>query len=307
MLRKIFKKPIKQIQKYTQLRSFSIITSTKPQPTTPFQAPRFTAPQLARFFSSPPPNEQESVSQPPTGPASSDNEYLQVIEAVKNTSKQELENGILSLNSLSMISLAVAHIAQAPFNVMVKNVRLMRRTVMHDDFEKYEELSAITHQQYDQVWIEHLAAVLNDVEVTFDNWREGLVAQDLSSPEVRFMVIPLEIMNRSVPLDVPVENFSVELAREMTQFQIDEFKAKVDEFKGNIKDYNNLFTLMGSWLADVGYEKFGMYEEHLTAIEGIGEDEELRQLTKELQDLFQTILPQGPPQGGAGNDGQEGN
>ena len=133
------------------------------------------------------------------------------------------------------------------------------------------------------------------------------MAQDLSSPEVRFMVIPLEIMNRSVPLDVPVENFSVELAREMTQFQIDEFKAKVDEFKGNIKDYNNLFTLMGSWLADVGYEKFGMYEEHLTAIEGIGEDEELRQLTKELQDLFQTILPQGPPQGGAGNDGQEGN
>ena len=228
-----------------------------------------------------------------------DEKYTNLIEMVKQSSQRELNNpedpnAVISLETLALISLAIVEIGQAQFNTASQNIKRMRLLCRKINFEEYKKLCLGTRVQYEQIWATYLTIVLNDSGLSVEQWNDGLRNQDLNDPNVLRTAIPIEIMSRSVPLDRDISEVTIENARQLLQFQIDSFDEALEYIQGQGCEGIDLFSVMAAWLSDIGYEKFGISEEHVSAIPNIGQDEEMIRNTQVLNQKLGELIPPPP-------------
>jgi hypothetical protein len=157
------------------------------------------------------------------------------------------------------------------------------------------DLSLQTSVQYEQIWLQNLFKVLDDCGVDFEHWKQSLQLLDLSNKNIVYQVIPLEKMNRHLPLEQKaIEGRNSVFARNMTKYQLDMIQTNRKIIEDFVEEKPSLYFVVNTFCADVGFLAYGMYEEHVTAIPEVGLDSDLIEYTRLLQGELSSYLPQAP-------------
>lgn len=164
-----------------------------------------------------------------------------------------------------------------------------------EKFKDFVDLSIQTSLQYEQIWLQNLFKVLDDCGIDFEHWKQSLQLLDLSNKNIVYQVIPLEKMNRHLPLEKKaIEGKSSVFARNMTKYQLDMVQKNRKLIEELVEEKQSLYFVVNTFCADIGFLAFGMYEEHVTAISDVGLDAALIEYTKLLQGELSSYLPQAP-------------
>lgn len=230
---------------------------------------------------------QENKSQPqaqtnpqPQGSAS----YQRKIASLRDKIPGELRKGELEMATIIQIHEALIDAAKGDFCKCIVHNRTQRREVRGKDDVEYENLVVKGARDIEQLISRKIQEVLKDIGCTMALYESSCQSWANKNPQFAMMsILMIEKMKTEIPSKIDKSKMTVENAKEMMKFQIQEYP------KINVQVQNrNVTTLVKqSWLGDVTAEKFGFEEEDISAVPGLAQDSEVRQLAQQLQTLMQ--------------------
>lgn len=203
------------------------------------------------------------------------------------------EGETLTLDTLTIISAAVIDICHMPFVEMVRDVRQKRIDALEsENWTEYVQFSKETSDRYQQTWLQYHAIVLQELGLTMEQWVQSFLAQNTQDRMVQFKCIPLERMNRTIPVEGGVDHVTVEDLKKLNIFQVGILRERTKEMREKLEnqdDFTLLADVMSSLIEDEGFLKFGLREEHISHLAEAGEDQELVNAGMEISRRIQEI------------------
>lgn len=210
--------------------------------------------------------------------------YVTKITSLREKIPQELRRGELDMGTIIQIHEALIDISKADFGKCIVHNRTQRREVRGKDDAEYERLVVQGATEIEQLISRKIQEVLKDAGCTMALYESSCQSWANKNPQFAMMsILMIEKMKTEIPSKVKQSDLTIQRAIDMMKFQIQEYP----RIKVQVQNRQVMPLVKQSWLGDVTAEKFGFEEEDISRVDGLAQNNEVRQLAQQLQTLMQ--------------------